>query len=123
MDITLLIPYGRENAVTRAELSRLTGLPDRAVRDLIKRQVASGARILSSSGGRGYWMSDDVDEVAAFVEETRRRSKSTVLNVLPLERWVCSQKGIRTTQVRPHLRRLHRAAEVAGQISLDVMQT
>ena len=88
MDITILIPYGRENAVTRA------------VRDLIKRQVASGARILSSSGGRGYWMSDDADEVAAFVEETRRRSKSTVLNVLPPERWVCSQKGIRTTQVR-----------------------
>ena len=36
IDITEYIPYGRKNAVSRHELQRRTGLPDRTVRALIE---------------------------------------------------------------------------------------
>ena len=35
MDIVDYIPFGRENAVTRAQLRSRTGIDDRAIRDMI----------------------------------------------------------------------------------------
>lgn len=58
MRIEDYIPEGREHAVSRAELVRLTGLPDRNIRQEIKaanrRLTEEGRAILSSSGARGY---------------------------------------------------------------------
>ena len=51
IDITEYIPYGRKNAVSRHELQRRTGLPDRTVRALIEDARRKGAHILSSQCG------------------------------------------------------------------------
>lgn len=36
MDFIEAIPYGRDNAISRAELARITGMADRKLRDTIK---------------------------------------------------------------------------------------
>ena len=42
MELLNLIPYGRDNAVSRADLVRLPGWNDRKVRDEIKRLLRNG---------------------------------------------------------------------------------
>ena len=69
MELLNLIPYGRDNAVSRADLVRLTGWNDRKVRDEIKRLLRNGERILSSSSAKGYWRSDDPDEIERFLRK------------------------------------------------------
>lgn len=69
IDICEYIPYGRKNAVSRAELQRRTGLPDRTVRTLIEAARRSGAHILSSSADKGYWQSNVPDEIKEFIRE------------------------------------------------------
>ena len=49
VELLNLIPYGKENAISREDLSKLTGWDDRRVRDEIKRLMRNGERILSSS--------------------------------------------------------------------------
>lgn len=55
MNLLDYIPFGKENAVTRQELVRLTGLDDRTIRNEIKRLNREGVPILSSSHTCGYW--------------------------------------------------------------------
>lgn len=66
MNIAEYIPEGRENAVSRRELARLTGLTDRSIREHIKGAnralIGEGKAILSSSRARGYWISSEVQE-------------------------------------------------------------
>ena len=73
MEIERYIPFGRENAISRRELVRLTGIPDRKVREIIKlanrRLKPSGVAILSSSAQRGYWRTDDISEMEAYLRE------------------------------------------------------
>lgn len=49
------IPTGHENAVTREELSRLTGLSDRQVREDIRIASIHGDLILNMQDGKGYF--------------------------------------------------------------------
>ena len=53
MEIRDLIPYGRENAVTRENLCILTGLNDRVVRNEIKK-LRRDMPILNLQDGSGY---------------------------------------------------------------------
>lgn len=46
MNIIDYIPKGRENAVTRAELCRKIGLPDRTVRELISQADGKPAYLM-----------------------------------------------------------------------------
>lgn len=82
------IPAGRENAISRAELSRVTGLPDRAVRLEIKRLVRAGIPILSSSTARGYWYSEDIQEIEAFIREDDARNRTSRKTTAKLRRYV-----------------------------------
>lgn len=90
MELLNLIPYGKENAISRKDLSKLTGWDDRRVRDEIKRLMRNGERILSSSSAKGYWRSDDPDEIERFLKESDNRRRTEALNVEPL-RFFCSQ--------------------------------
>lgn len=72
------IPYGRENAITRDQLSRLTGLSDREVRRQIAELRAEDTDddlVIASSSrhGRGYFLTDKPDEIKAFIAEMLKR--------------------------------------------------
>ena len=86
IDITEYIPYGRKNAVSRHELQRRTGLPDRTVRALIEDARRKGAHILSSSADKGYWKSNNVGEIKEFLRESDGRIRKTAQTVEALRR-------------------------------------
>lgn len=67
------IPTGRENAVTREYLMAITGRSDRRCRDYITKARNEGARIVSSSRKKGYWMATSDEEWYIFCREHGRR--------------------------------------------------
>lgn len=75
---TRYIPYGRRNAITKAELCRLSGLRERSLRDKIKKANAwlttEGFAIVSSSQLVGYWITDDPYEIYLYLREAERRA-------------------------------------------------
>ena len=46
--------------------------------------MRNGERILSSSSAKGYWRSDDPDEIDRFLKESDNRRTTEALNVEPL---------------------------------------
>ena len=74
------IPIGREYAITRDELSRLTGLGDRKLRKEIARlrsdDDGTNLVIVSTSDGSGYFRTDKLDEIEHFIAEMTKRTCS-----------------------------------------------
>lgn len=56
MEVLKYIPEGRENAISREMLCKVTGMPDRAVRREIRRLRDKGEPILTDTEKGGYWM-------------------------------------------------------------------
>lgn len=106
MNVLDFIPYGRENAISRRELVRLTGLDDRTIRREIKRLTKEGVPILSSSHYCGYWLSDDLDEWEAYIKEIDRRRESLYFTTLELRKEFYKRKGVKVTIVKEHIRRI-----------------
>lgn len=106
MNILDFIPYGKENAITRRELVRLTGLDDRLIRKEVKRLLKEGVPILSSSHCCGYWLSDDLDEWEAYIKETDKRRESLYFTTLELRKKFYERKGVKVTVVKEHIRRI-----------------
>lgn len=124
MNIADYIPMGKENAVSRARLVRLTGLPDRAIRDHIKRAnrvlTLEGREILSSSGARGYWISDDLAEMEEYLRESTHRARTQFFNDAPIRSLVMRRNDTKTVQVRAYTRRVRVKTETDGQTRLEV---
>ena len=76
VDIVKYIPFGRENAIGRAELAMKVGCSDRTMRDLInaarKREV-----IVNIQNGSGYYRptENDVGEVKKIQAARRKQGK------------------------------------------------
>lgn len=75
-----MIPIGRENAVSRRQLSAMTGISDREVRREISqlRSEDDGTNmvIVSTSDGSGYFRTDKLDEIEHFIAEMIKRTCS-----------------------------------------------
>lgn len=76
MNIVDLIPIGKANAVTRAQLCALTGLSDRAVRKLIEIARIEGEIIINAQDGAGYYVSDDPVDIRRQMATNRSRAMS-----------------------------------------------
>lgn len=114
------IPFGKENAVTRTELARMTGLNDRAIRIAIKRCLREGEPIMSSSSAKGYWRSNDPDEWAVLIRESDVRTRTESRNTSKLRERYYAAKGIKVTKVREHTRRLGSRVMQPEQISMNI---
>lgn len=110
MKIIDIIPYGKENAVTRDYLNKKTGIPDRDIRDAIKQANKEleqfGEAILSSSGSRGYWRTNDIAEMQRYLAESRHRCKSTAQNDEPIRRIVAQKTGQKMIYVPGYYRHI-----------------
>lgn len=106
------IPYGKDNAISRKELHQLTELPDRTIRSEIKRAnkelAEKGEAILSSSGGRGYWKTSDIEEMKRYLKESEHRRMVTAKNDLPILEIICRAENMELIPVRAHMRRVRR---------------
>lgn len=70
-----LIPYGKENAVSREYLSYMLGKKDRMVRILIKELRIKGNIICSDSKSKGYWKPTKRSEVRDFITQMSHYGK------------------------------------------------
>ena len=77
MDIVDYIPFGRENAVTRAQLRIVTGLNDRQIREQIS-QARRDTVILNMQDGTGYFrpLPEERHLVEAYDKQETARLKS-----------------------------------------------
>lgn len=120
MNIIDFIPYGKEYAISRAELKKRTGMDDRRIRSMIKSAnlllEPKNEAIISSSGARGYWRTDDLLEMEAYLRESDHRKKIISVNDSPIRRIVCRLRGDDAVPVRAHVRHLHKQKEPDNQI-------
>lgn len=82
--ITSYIPTSKEAAVSREMLCQWTGLPDRAVRKQIEQARREGVMILSF--GNGYYISEDLDEIARYYKQENRRARSIHYSIGPMRK-------------------------------------
>lgn len=84
------IPVGAENAITRAALCSKWGVCDRDVREIIARLRAedNGDKyvIVSHSNGRGYYRTDNPEQIRHFYRETMNRARNTFLPLKKVRR-------------------------------------
>lgn len=75
------IPVGRENAITREQLKRKWNCSDRIMRryiaDLRAQDDGDDYVIVSYSSGKGYYRTDNPDEIRHFINEQSKRARST----------------------------------------------
>ncbi len=93
MNVINLIPYGRENAIKRTELSELSGLRDRPMREEIEAARHSGYLVINDQSGAGYYLVDssrndftaaELDEMEHQFRLNERRAKSILHYQKPL---------------------------------------
>lgn len=120
IDLLQYIPYGRENAISRAELARLTGLADREIRREVKRILQTGEPVLSSSKQGGYWRSDNPEEWAAFLRESENRTNTERRTTYKLRERYYAETGTKITRVREHTRRISGYSRPDGQIGMNI---
>ena len=69
------IRAGRENAIPRSDLIKVTGMRDRMLRLEIEAMRRAGVVILADVVG--YYLPGDLDEVQAFIRQESSRARST----------------------------------------------
>ena len=79
-----LLGVGRENAIPRRDLERLTGLAPREVSLAGERERRSGVPILAD--GSGYYLPSSHDERAACVRSLRHRAREILITARSIER-------------------------------------
>lgn len=71
-----LLPVGAEYAISRRQLSAITGIPDRQLRRRIAQERRAGALILSSSEiNGGYYKAASREELRRYVRSMQSRCK------------------------------------------------
>ena len=70
------IPYGRDHAVTRADLADRFSMDDRSIRRAIAEAREDGLIICNDGDGRGYYQSDDVGVIRKQYRQERARMRS-----------------------------------------------
>ena len=84
------IPIGKENAVSRYRLAANWHVSERRVRKIIQELRAADFGdeyvIVSSSHGRGYYRTDNLEEIEKFKREVVNRAKHTFLPLKKVNR-------------------------------------
>ena len=68
------IPESREKAVTKEYLVHKTGHPERVVRRAIEQARLAGYLICSDTDSKGYYISNDVDDIARQFRQDKNRA-------------------------------------------------
>ena len=75
------IPYGRNNAVKRADLVSMIGASDRLVRRMIEDARQSGIVIINMQDGRGYYRPEKREDLEYYIRQEEGRVKSIHRNL------------------------------------------
>lgn len=90
-----LLPVGAEYAISRRQLSTITGLPDRQLRRQIAEERKAGRLILSSTAevGGGYFRPADTQELRRWVAMMTAHTNATLAVIR------AAQEAIATAEV------------------------
>ena len=86
------IGRGKENAITRSELVKLTGMGDRQVRETIG-YLKRHNTIVSDSTGRGYYICEDLAELRRYKARETKRAKTSFYRLYAVNRKISELEG------------------------------
>lgn len=124
MNIAEHIPY--REPITRSELSEKTGLRDRENRREIEQirpvlLAESGLWIMSKSGAKGYWLTDDLSEMRLFINEADSRIAALMQSTAALRIYLARAEGRDgVIHVRDYIRRVRIPPSEYEQTRLEV---
>ena len=84
--LAALIPYGRENAISRESLAAALGVSDRKTRRAIEQARADGLIIINSQDGRGYFQTDSITEMRRQYQQDTARALAIFRRRKPLRK-------------------------------------
>lgn len=71
--LAILIPFGRSSAISREALAEKLGVNDRQMRKAVEDARNEGLIILCECNGRGYYQSNDLNEIQCqYIQDTNR---------------------------------------------------
>lgn len=84
----VLIQAGRDKRSARTGhwISQLTGINERAVRELIEELRGDGHLICNDQDGQGYYLSDDLEDIRRQCARDRARALSVLKRLRPFRR-------------------------------------
>ena len=104
---------------TRTELSCKTKLSDRKVRLIIEELRKEGHCIIHDNKTNTYKLTEDIEEIEAFLKVIDSYQTSFYFNYLPMRQKVAKARGQRLVKVRPHYRRLGKEID-ESQIKMGI---
>lgn len=94
MELIELIPEGRENAISKAQLTEITGLSERSLRLVVAGERRRGRIILTDcSGTKGYYRPTSTSEVLRFIKSMRKRAREVNAVADAVERALMKEVG------------------------------
>ena len=84
MEVLFYIPEGKKNAISRGALAASAGYSDRHVREIIAQLQQKGYMICNMSGGEGYFVAADLDEIEAYYRQEQARAVSIFKRIKPM---------------------------------------
>ena len=92
-DIVELIPYGHENAISRKELSAVSGLRDRKMREEIEKATRGGEIIINlDSGYFRYKDERDLPYLEAYYNREMARGWSNINKCRAIRKFINGKK-------------------------------
>lgn len=83
MEVLMHIPDGKKNAISRGALAASAGYSDRNIRRIISQLREKGYIIINLSGGGGYFITSDPDEIEEYYWQEKSRAMSIFKSLKP----------------------------------------
>ena len=122
------IPIGKQHAISREELQKLWGLSERGVRAVIAelRQEDNGDEyvVVSSSGGKGYYRTKNINEIAEFKKETMNRARHTFAPLKKVNRILSEHEADNQMNFTPvnNLKAARKEAGLTARTVVEIIQ-
>lgn len=84
--LAAIIPYGRNNAISRKDLAAALGMSDRKTRSAIEDARADGLIIINSQDGSGYFQTNDIEEMRRQYRQDTARALAIFRRRKPLRK-------------------------------------
>lgn len=95
MRVSALLSVGKENAITGENLAKLLGCTARDVSQQVERERRAGIPVCASCDATtpGYFLPQDVGELALYVASLNRRLKNTRETLMAMEEALYQMTG------------------------------
>ena len=115
------IPIGKRNAITKEALMAKWHMSERAVRNIIRelrlQDFGDDYVVISLSSGKGYYKSDDTDDLIAFKKEVTNRGRHTFAPLRKVNRILSGQVNLVN-----NLQEMRKAKGITGKQAVEYVR-